>query len=144
MERMERIERIWWITRIGVLMSLGWCVLMACADAVPTGDSERGKLLYNTPIKAERGELAPCSKCHPVRAGENPTGVGINLGDIGNRAGNTVKGQSAETYLRTSIVDTDAYLAGGFQDGLMSREYQKLLTPQQIEDLVVYMTTLKK
>jgi cytochrome c2 len=118
---------------------------MGCADATQRGDAERGKQIYDAPIKAERGELQPCSKCHPVGAGEKPaTGIGMNLGDIGNRAGTTVPGQSAEDYLRTSIVDPDAHLAGGFQDGLMSRDYKKLLTPQQVEDLVAYMLTLKK
>ena len=117
---------------------------MACSEAAPSGDPERGKQIYNAPVKAERGELQPCSKCHPIGTGEKPAaGIGINLGDIGNRAGNIVNGQSAADYLFTSIVDTDAYLAGGFQDGLMSREYKRLLTPQQIEDLVAYMLTLK-
>lgn len=71
-------------------------------------------------------------------------GIGTNLHDIGSRAGTMVPGQSAEDYLRTAIVDPDAFLAGGFQDGLMYREYEKVLTPQQINDLIAYMMTLKK
>ena len=118
---------------------------MACAAKAQPGDPERGKQLYNAPVKAERGDLQPCSKCHPVGTGEKPaTGIGMNLGDIGSRAGTIVPGQSAEDYLRTSIVDPDAHLAGGFQDGLMSREYKKLLTAQQVEDLVAYMLMLKQ
>ncbi len=70
--------------------------------------------------------------------------IGINLHDIGDRAGSAVPGQSAEDYLRTSILDPDAYLAGNFQDGLMSREYPQALTDQQVSDLVAYMLTLKK
>ncbi len=124
---------------------VGVVCLMGCADTAQPGDAEHGKQLYNTTVKAERGELQPCSKCHPVGTGEKPaTGIGMNLGDIGSRAGATVPNQSAKDYLRTSIVDPDAHLAGGFQDGLMSREYKKLLTPQQIEDLVAYMLTLKR
>ena len=127
-----------------VWVAVGVFGAMGCAAATQTGDPERGKQLYDTPIKAERGELQPCSKCHPVGAGQKPaTGIGMNLGDIGSRAGSIVPNQSAEEYLRTSIVDPDAHLAGGFQDGLMSREYQKLLSAQQIEDLVAYMVMLK-
>lgn len=70
--------------------------------------------------------------------------IGINLHDIGDRAGSVVPGQSAEEYLRISILDPDAYLAGNFQDGLMSREYPQALTEQQVSDLVAYMLTLKK
>ena len=132
------------IVRVILLFALG-LGLMACAQAAQPGDPERGRQLYNAPIKAERGELQPCSKCHPVGAGEKPkTGIGMNLGDIGSRASSVVKGQSAEDYLRASIVDPDAYLAGGFQDGLMSREYKAVLTAQQVEDLVAYMMTLRK
>jgi len=54
-----------------------------------------------------------------------------------------VDGQSAEEYLRTSITDPDAYLAGGYQEGIMYRQYEQALTEQQIDDLVAYMLTLK-
>lgn len=129
-----------WMRLLFVLALL----LMGCAAEAQPGDPERGKQLYNTPVNAERGELQPCSRCHPVGPGERPsTGIGMNLDDIGSRAGSAVPGQSAEDYLRTSIVDPDAHLAGGFQDGLMSRDYKTLLTAQQIEDLVAYMVALK-
>jgi cytochrome c553 len=120
-------------------------ILSACSGpSTEPGNAERGKALFNAPVQSSRGELEPCSACHAIVDGQKSrTGLGTNFHDIGARAGNTVKGQSAEQYLRTSIVDPDAYLAGNFQDGLMSREYGKLLTPQQIEDLVAYMLTLK-
>ena len=55
----------------------------------------------------------------------------------------TVKGKTAEEYLRESILDPDAYLAGNFQDGLMSREYPKVLSEQQLADVIAYLMTLK-
>ena len=120
-------------------------MLSACAgESTQPGNAENGKALFNAPVQSSRGELEPCSACHAIVEGQKSrTGLGTNFNDIGARAGNTVKGQSAEQYLRTSIVDPDAYLAGNFQDGLMSREYGKLLTSQQIEDLIAYMLTLK-
>ncbi len=118
--------------------------LTACEGGVQPGDSERGKQVFDTPVQSARGPLPACAKCHAVAAGQkSETGLGTNFHDIGIRATKEVPGQSAEEYLRTSIIDPDAHLAGGFQDGLMSRDYKKLLTEQQVEDLVAYMLTLK-
>jgi cytochrome c len=120
-------------------------MLVACSgSSTEPGNAERGKTLFNAPVQTDRGAIEPCSACHAIVEGQKSrTGLGTNFHDMGARAGGMVKGQSAEQYLRTSIVDPDAFLAGNFQDGLMSREYSKLLTPQQIEDLVAYMLTLK-
>ncbi len=121
-------------------------VLAACT-ASPTaqpGNAERGRALFNQPVQSERGEQQACARCHAIKQNEqSATGLGTNFYDIGTRAGSPVPGQSAEEYLRTSITDPDAYLAGNFQDGLMYRGYAKALMPQQIEDLVAYMLTLK-
>jgi hypothetical protein len=126
-----------------LLLVLGFG-LIACAPGTELGDPERGKQVYNTAVEIKPGDRKACEICHPVVAGEKPKfPMGINLSDVGRRAASVVPGQSAEDYLRTSIVDPDAHLAGGFQDGLMSRDYRKLLTAQQIEDLVAYMVTLK-
>jgi cytochrome c len=120
-------------------------VLAACgAPATQPGDPERGRVLFNQPVQSERGEQQACARCHAINEGEpSATGLGTNFHDIGARAGSTVSGQSATDYLRTSIIDPDAHLAGNFQDGLMYRGYAQALTPQQIEDLVAYMLTLK-
>ncbi len=115
-----------WIACAAVLMSL---FLVACGGpSTEPGNAERGKALFDAPVESPRGELQPCSDCHAVVEGQKSrTGLGTNFHDLGARAGSMVQGQTAEQYLRTSIVDPDAYLAGNFQDGLMSRDYSKLL-----------------
>jgi cytochrome c553 len=118
-------------------------LLAGCASA-PVGDAERGRVLFALPMASPRGELPACVRCHAVEEGRpSPMGLGTNFYDIGARAVREVPGQTAEEYLRTSIVDPDAHLAGGYQDGLMYRDYAALLTPGQIEDLVAYMATLR-
>lgn len=118
-------------------------LLAGCASA-PTGDAERGRVLFALPLASPRGELPACVRCHAVEEGRpSPMGLGTNFYDIGARAEREVPGQAAAEYLRTSIVDPDVHLAGGYQDGLMYREYAELLTPGQIEDLVAYMMTLR-
>jgi hypothetical protein len=117
-------------------------IFTACASE--KGDAERGKQIYNQVLQGSRGEIAPCASCHPIVEGENAKIMGNNLYDIGNRADKIVTGQGAEEYLRRSIVDPDSFLAANFQEGIMPRDYSKVLTNQQIEDLVAFLLTLKK
>jgi mono/diheme cytochrome c family protein len=129
-----------WLGRFltSVLVTL---LIAGCGAAAP-GDRQAGRRLFNGEIPLEDQAATPCSQCHSVEPG-GKSALGTNLSNIGNRAASTVPGQSAEVYLRTAIVDPDAYLAGNFQDGLMYRRYARALTPKQIEDLVAYMLTLK-
>lgn len=129
---------------VAAFVLMGFALPACGSPSTEPGNPERGKALFNAPVQTDRGEIEPCSACHAIVAGQKSrTGLGTNFHDLGARAGGMVQGQSAEQYLRASIVDPDAFLAGNFQDGLMSREYGKLLTAQQIEDLIAYMLTLK-
>jgi cytochrome c553 len=118
-------------------------LLAACgAGGAAAGDPANGKQLFDGAV-AMAGERAPaCATCHAIEPGMD-TGSGQSLSNIGNRAGVAVPGQSAEEYLRTAITNPDAYLAGGYQEGIMYRDYAQSLTAQQVNDLVAYMLTLK-
>ena len=119
------------------------CLLLAaCGGSGGTGDPAAGKQLFNGEVALDDRAALPCNQCHSVEPSGNAS-LGPNLSNIGVRAGTTVPGQTAAEYLRTSIVDPDAYLSGGFQDGLMYRRYGRALTARQINDLVAYMLTLK-
>lgn len=122
-----------------VLMAL---LLAACGNAHPdAGNAEAGRKLYAGEAKFASTDAPNCLGCHSVTAGESAT-IGPNLSNIGNRAATTVPGQDADTYLRTAILDPDAYLAGGFQEGIHYRGYKDVLTDQQVNDLIAYMLTL--
>ena len=136
-----------WRMRLGVI---GWLTSILAAvgcgaAAAEPGNPERGRVLFFAQVASPRGDQQACVRCHAVEPGEkSATGLGANFSGIGLRAGETVPGQTAEVYLRTSIVDPDAHLTGGFQDGLMYREYAKVLSEQQINDLVAYMLILRR
>jgi cytochrome c2 len=119
-------------------------LLTACGGdpASDKSDPLAGGQLFNGEIALADRAALPCKECHSVEPGGD-TSLGPGLSNIGVRAGTTIPGQTAEEYLRTSIVDPDAHLAGGFQDGLMYRGYKRALTTKQINDLVAYMLTLK-
>jgi cytochrome c553 len=119
-------------------------LLGACGSPARPPDPERGRALFATPVESERGQQQACVRCHALGKDErSATGLGTNFYDIGLRAEREVSGQNAEQYLRMSIIDPDAHLAGGFQDGLMYRGYRTALTDEQIGDLVAYMVTLR-
>lgn len=128
-----RIIAIW-----GALLLMA--ALVACGSSA--GNAEAGRQLFLGETLPPDSTLPTCISCHPVNAGE-PGDIGTNLSNIGNRAATTVPGQAAEDYLRTAILDPDAYLAGGFQEGIHYRDYREALTDQQVNDLIAYLLTLK-
>jgi nitric oxide reductase subunit C len=99
-----------------------------------TGDASAGETVFSE-------VAAPaCNTCHSLEPGV--TLVGPSLANIGAEAGSMVADQSAEEYLRESIVNPSAFMVPGFAD-LMPATYGAQLTEKQINDLVAYLLTLK-
>jgi len=117
-------------------------LLSACSGAAGPGDAQRGQRLFFGEAEPFGGNLPTCISCHPVEAG-TPGDIGTNLSNIGNRAAVEVPGQDAEAYLRLAILEPDAHLAGGFQEGIHYREYDAALSEQQVNDLIAYLLTLR-
>jgi nitric oxide reductase subunit C len=94
-----------------------------------------------------------CAACHSVADGVNMAGP--SLGGIATRsleriASADYKGQAkdAESYIRESIENPSAYSLPGAMysaDGrsFMPPDYAKTLTPEQIDQLVAYLASLK-
>ena len=123
----------------GIVITL----LAACGSVGgAAGDPEHGKQLFDGTVAMADARAPACATCHAIKPGLD-TGSGQSLSNIGNRAGAAVPGQPAEEYLRTAITNPDAFLSGGYQEGIMYRGYAQALTTQQINDLVAYMLTLK-
>lgn len=118
-------------------------LLQACrTGSAPTGDVVNGEKLFSGAIPIAGGNVPICADCHSVEPGV-ASASGPNLSNIGNRAAITVGGTSASDYLREAVVDPDAYLAGGFQEGIHYRDYGTALTGEQLDDLIAYMLTLR-
>jgi len=99
------------------------------------GDAAAGKALFaQTVIGSNPG----CVTCHSLEAGK--TLVGPSMAGIAGRAGSAVSGQSAEQYLRQSLAEPDAFVAKGFQKGLMPKP---TLTDKLANDIFAYLQTLK-
>ena len=129
----------------GVFLSsiaLAVTLLAACGETAGPGDAARGQQLFAGEVEPFGDNLPTCISCHPVEAG-TPGNIGQNLSNIGNRASTEVPGQAPEEYLRLAILEPDAYLAGGYQEGIHYREYDAALSAQQVNDLIAYMLTLR-
>ncbi len=110
--------------------TLGPTTVPATAGA---GDPANGKTIFSS--------LAPCSTCHDVSQGI--VMVGPSLKGVASRAGSRKPGMSAEDYLRESILTPNAFVVPNFAPGLMPQNFAQMLTPQQINDLIAYLMTLK-
>lgn len=121
-----------------------WLATSACSGgaAAVTGDATRGRQLFLAEQPFLSPDAPPCTACHNLNP-EQGDGIGNNLAGLGLKAETRVPGQSAADYLRTSLVNPDVYLVEGYQEGIMYRGYAEVLTPQEIEDLVAFMLTLK-
>lgn len=118
-----------------LLISLAGCGGDGDTGGTGAGDPAAGETVYN--------EVASpaCSTCHSLEPGV--TLVGPSLSNIGAEAGGIVSGQSAEEYLRESVVEPNAYVVEGFPANVMPTNYGSQLTEQQLTDLVAYMLSLQ-
>ncbi len=100
-------------------------------DALPAGNADNGKVVFNTQA---------CHTCHV----DTPVGPPM-LTDpkIGERAGTRKPGYSATAYIYESITRPSAFLVPGFNDGLMPKNFKTILKPKEIADLIAYLESLK-
>ncbi len=79
-----------------------------------------------------------CNACHKLADAGAAGMAGPALDGLGGRAGATVPGQSAEDYIRTSIVKPTAYVVPNFQP-IMPGDYGQRLSQQEIDAMVKYL-----
>jgi len=84
------------------------------------------------PVAGEALFKLECANCHSVQAGADLAGP--SLAGIGAKN---------EQSLREDIVNPNAEVTAGFDKGIMPDSFGKQLTPQQINDLIAYLLTLK-
>jgi len=59
------------------------------------------------------------------------------------RAATRRPGYSAELYLYESITHPDAFVAPGFQSGIMPGDFAKQLSAQDLADIIAYLETMR-
>ena len=128
-----------------VVLALAVTLLAACGGGASTtgtgstgggGDVNAGKALF---AQQTIGSNVGCITCHSLDGSEL---VGPSMQGIGARAGKEVQGQSAEQYIRNSIVEPNSHAAEGYATGVMPG-YQGVVSDTQLNDLVAYLLSLK-
>jgi len=106
----------------------------APAAGVAEASAERGKVL---------AQQFGCVACHSTDGTRlvGPTWKGLFGSTRTLQDGTTV--QADEDYLRTAILDPGAQVVQGFPTGVMPTTFKDQLTPEQIEDLIAYIKSLK-
>ncbi len=81
-----------------------------------------------------------CGTCHTV----NGSGglIGPDLVGAAASAQAIHPDLSVEEALEIEIIDPDRHITEGYRGGLMPQNYEDILTPQQIHDLIAYMISL--
>lgn len=84
-----------------------------------------------------------CASCHTAdgKASVGPTWKGLAGHDVELAAGGTVKADDA--YIKESITNPNAKVVKGFAAGVMPQTFGTQLTPEQIDQLVAYINSLK-
>lgn len=106
------------------------------AQVTLTGDPAHGDLLFHKGAN----DAPACSSCHAMT--ESAFAIGPALGGIALHAGERMPDITAEQYLRESITNPQAYIAGGFRP-IMYADYALHYSDQDIADLVAYLKTLQ-
>lgn len=134
------MRKLWLVTVLILVLGLVACggEPAPAGEGAGAGDVAAGEALFN---QGSIGTQAGCMACHSLAPGV--TLVGPSLGNIGADAGSRVSGQSAEEYLRQSIVEPNAYVLEGFGQGIMPAGYGDELSAQQLNDLVAFLQSLK-
>jgi cytochrome c2 len=110
---------------------------LAPAEALP-GDPAAGDVLFRT--FQPRAGIA-CTGCHRVDSDDRLIGPGLM--SVGIRAQTRVAGQSAQEYIRTSIIDPSAYIVEGYAN-LMPKNWKTVFSEQQVNDVVAYLISLSE
>lgn len=103
-----------------------------------TGDPKKGDELFHT-MRNEVGFA--CSTCHNTDKPDRLIGPGLL--NVAQWAKDNIKDQTPQDYIHTSIIHPSAYVVPDYPDGLMPQVYEQIFTPDQIEDLVAYVMSLK-
>lgn len=89
-----------------------------------SGSVEAGKTLFR---------VSGCGGCHTFAAAETSGTTGPDLDE-------SLAGKDA-AYAEQAIVDPDAEVAEGYSPGVMPQTYEQQFSPEQIADLVTFLTS---
>lgn len=124
--------------------------MTAPVHVVSQADFEKwaaGQLTLNVKDPAARGktyvDANGCNSCHTSDGSRlvGPSFSGLYGSQVNFTDGSTAAADAA--YLKSSIVDPNNQIVKGYAPNVMPSDYSKLLTADQINDIIEYIKTLK-
>ena len=103
----------------------------------PSGDPAAGETIFTTFYPEVN---FACNTCHLNNSEAQLIGPGLL--NISVRGAERVDGQSAEEYIRNSILHPSDYVVEGFPDMLMPQLYGDFLSDEDMDNIVAYLFTL--
>jgi mono/diheme cytochrome c family protein len=82
-----------------------------------------------------------CSNCHSTSS--ETIIVGPSLVGIATRGGDRIEGMDAQTYIRDSILNPNAYTVENYPQGIMPLNMVDALSSEDLDAVVAYLLTLK-
>jgi cytochrome c553 len=103
------------------------------SDTEPAGGGGEAQLAQGDPeAGAQVFDAEGCAGCHSLAAAGATGTIGPNL--------DTELAGKDPAFIETSIVDPDAEIAKGFQSGVMPVDYGDVLTPEDLANLVAFLS----
>lgn len=84
-----------------------------------------------------------CSGCHTVENVSQAV-TGPILDGLASRAGDQVEGMSAEEYIIQSILEPNAIVVEGFNEGVMPQNFGVLIPAEGLDNLMAFLLTLEE
>jgi cytochrome c oxidase subunit 2 len=85
-----------------------------------------------------------CNTCHQLTdANSLNMGQGPSLNGLEERAATYSGYESAEDYIRTSILNPNAFVVSGYSAGIMPQNFATRITPEDLDILVTYLAAPK-
>ena len=125
-------------------LSMALLIAAACTsdaqDELVVTVSPPPKTMPPDPVNGEKVFGANgCSACHSTGANKV---IGPGLAGILARAESRGTGQTAEEYIRTSIIDPGALVVEEFSDNVMPSTFGTSISDSDLQDLIAYLSTL--
>ncbi|NJN68537.1 MAG: c-type cytochrome [Chloroflexaceae bacterium] len=117
--------------------------LAAASFVVISEEAKAGRAIFYGEKEIE--SYVACIYCHQVDASDARRFalIGPDMTDIARQAETRVPGKSASEYLREAILDPNAHLSKGVPTDVMFTSYEKVLTEEEIDQLVAFLLTLQ-
>lgn len=112
--------------------------IMAALEGLE-GDANNGGDIYNASAETGIGSIVNCASCH-VGGSNGPALEGFwSRVESDRLSQDRFSDYTAEQYTIESIVQPDAYIVGGYREGIMPDNYGETLTVQDLADIIAFL-----